>query len=425
MKTAILVGVNTNGHGKDYKQIDNFEYSMQEMERLIEACDMKLEAVMEQNMVHPDAATYIGSGKLDELSQLSENMQVDYIIFADNLSPAQLKNIQRQISYSSVMDRTSLILEIFAIRAKTREARLQVEWANLQYMLPRLVGMRESLGRQGGGSGSISNKGQGETQLELDRRHIEKRIVELKRDLEAIERDRDIQRRKRDKSGIPRVALVGYTNAGKSTLMNACVEFSGSSEEKQVFEKNMLFATLDTTVRKIETGNNKDFILSDTVGFVDNLPHNLIKAFRSTLDEVRFADLILIVADYNDEHFAEHIKITESTLVELGADRIPRIYVYNKADLKVSKLPIVESDRIYMSAFFRTGLKELMELILNEVYAGNEILEMCVPYNRGDIINILNDKSNILAQEYREDGVYIKADCTKAIAGYIRKHIIE
>lgn len=421
--TAILVGVNSSGASREYKRIENFEYSMQEMERLVEACDMEILAIMEQNLLHPDASTYIGSGKLSELSELSENLQADYIIFADNLSPAQLKNIQRRIEYSSVMDRTSLILEIFAKRAQTREARLQVEWANLQYMLPRLTGMRESLGRQGGGSGSVSNKGQGETQLELDRRHIEKRIVELKRDLDAIERDRDIQRRKRDKSGIPRVALVGYTNAGKSTLMNACVEYSGAAEEKQVFEKNMLFATLDTTVRKIETGNNKNFILSDTVGFVDNLPHNLIKAFRSTLDEVRYADLILLVMDYNDEHCTEHMRITEDTLRELGAAEIPRIYVYNKSDLKMNRLPVVETDRIYMSAFFRTGLTELFELIIKQVYSENEILELTVPYERGDIINVLNEKAAIISQEYKEDGVYIKADCTKAVAGYIRKQL--
>ena len=317
------------------------------------------------------------------------------------------------------MDRTSLILEIFSRRAKTREARLQVESARLQYMLPRLVGMRDSLGRQAGASGSLSNKGSGEKQIELDRRKIERRISELGRELDAIEHDRDIQRRKRSKSALPLAALVGYTNAGKSTLMNrlltTCADTAGGSvkEEKMVMEKDMLFATLDTTVRKIEPGNRKDFLLSDTVGFVSRLPHGLIKAFRSTLDEVRYADLLLNVVDASDERFREQMRVTEETLRELGAEKIPCIHVMNKADkiMDPGELPKIDGNRIYLSAKQGYGIPALLSLIEEKLYAGNREGVFLIPYSRGELVSYLNENASVHTCEYLPEGVKIAASC--------------
>ena len=330
MDKAILVAV-------DDSNIVDFEYKIDELKQLMNACNMEVCATSIQRLNRINSATYIGSGKLEEINVLVDMYNIDYVVFMSDLSPAQLKNIVDIID-CVVLDRTNLILKIFESRAGSREAKLQVEAANLQYMLPRLIGMRKSLGRQGGTSGSMSNRGQGEKQLELDRRHIEKRISELNKELQSIEHDRNIQRRARLKSNIPSVALVGYTNAGKSSLMNCLLRRAELPEEKIVFEKDMLFATLDTSVRKIDTGDNKGFILSDTVGFVSDLPHTLIKAFRTTLSEAAMADLLLIILDSSDTHVVEQREITEKTLKEINCNEVPRLYVYNKCDL--SNLPV-------------------------------------------------------------------------------------
>ena len=244
LQRAILVGVCLDSDNSDYL------HAMEELRELAKACEMEVVAIIEQNMASPNPATYVGSGKVQEIAETVNQLEADYVIFEDTLSPSQLKNVQKEIN-ASVMDRTNLILEIFSRRAKTREARLQVESANLQYILPRLVGMRESLGRQGGASGSMSNKGSGEKQIELDRRRIEKRISELRRELEAIEHDRQVKRGKRMQSAVPQVSLVGYTNAGKSTLLNRMLGRYVGKEEKKVMEKDMRFVTLDTKVRRI------------------------------------------------------------------------------------------------------------------------------------------------------------------------------
>ena len=408
---ALLVGLRL-GNDRD------FDNSMEELGSLAEACGMEVAARMEQSLPSPTPAYYIGSGKVAEIQETVELLDIDYVIFEDALSPSQLKNLQKEIE-ASVMDRTSLIMEIFSRRAKTREARLQVESARLQYMLPRLVGMRDSLGRQAGASGSLSNKGSGEKQIELDRRKIERRISELGRELDAIEHDRDIQRRKRSKSALPLAALVGYTNAGKSTLMNrlltTCADTAGGSvkEEKMVMEKDMLFATLDTTVRKIEPGNRKDFLLSDTVGFVSRLPHGLIKAFRSTLDEVRYADLLLNVVDASDERFREQMRVTEETLRELGAEKIPCIHVMNKADkfMDPGELPKIDGNRIYLSAKQGYGISALLSLIEEKLYAGNREGVFLIPYSRGELVSYLNENASVRTCEYLPEGVKIAASC--------------
>ena len=356
---VILAGLELDKENKD------FEHSMEEMLSLIDACDMEVVDVVRQKLPHPEAGTYLGKGKVDELKESAEQTSADCCIFEGNLSPAQLKNLQNMTGIE-VWDRTRLILEIFSRRAKTREARLQVESAYLQYMLPRLSGMWQHLGRQGGGSGSRSNRGIGETQLELDRRQINTRLAELSRELETIKRTRDVQRAGRKKSPLPSVALVGYTNAGKSTILNELVEYSGSEDSKKVLQKDMLFATLDTSIRRIHHEGNKDFLLSDTVGFIENLPHTLIKAFRSTLEEAVHADLIAVVLDVSDPYYRQHRKVTEETLRDLEAHTIPRIYVMNKADLVddvCDSLPKIRDDEIWISAKKKIGLSELMELM--------------------------------------------------------------
>ncbi len=353
---ALLLGINLHD-GEDFAR------SMQELAYLAEACGMQTVGEVVQNLSKPYQALYMGKGKLLEVKDYLEEGLVDVLIFDRSLTPTQLRNLQNLLDYP-ILDRTTLILEIFAVRAKTREAKLQVESARLQYVLPRLVGMHKALSRQGGGSG-LANKGAGEKKLELDRRRIEKRMGELEKELKKIERERITQQKRRQKSQIPRVALVGYTNAGKSTLMNGMLDKYTRDNSKKVLEKDMLFATLDTTVRRIQTSPGREFLLSDTVGFIHQLPTGLVKAFRSTLEEAKEADLLLHVLDYSDEAFLEQKKVTEETLKELGAGDIPVIYVYNKADrcMETEAIPSIRGERIYLSAKTGRGIPELVELI--------------------------------------------------------------
>jgi GTP-binding protein HflX len=408
--------------GLELDSDEDFEHSMEEMLSLINACNMEVVDVVRQKLPHPEAGTYLGKGKANELKEAVLQTGAAYCIFEGNLSPAQLKNLQN-ITGIEVWDRTRLILEIFSRRARTREARLQVESAYLQYMLPRLSGMWQHLGRQAGASGSMSNRGIGETQLELDRRHINTRIAELSRELETIKRTHDVQRAGRLKSTLPSVALVGYTNAGKSTLLNKLVEYSGSNEDKKVLQKDMLFATLDTSIRRIHTEGNKDFLLSDTVGFIEDLPHTLIKAFRSTLEEAVHADLIIIVLDVSDDYYRLHKKVTEDTLKELEAHTIPRIYVMNKADLLpevIGDLPKIKQDEIWISAEKGKGLEELLDMILAKVYAGSETLTILLPFARGDLLNLLHQRAHILSEEYLPDGTLLKVNCPADLLDRIR-----
>lgn len=293
MERVLLVGANLND-GEDYLT------SLEELGALAGACDMEVAGVTSQTLETVHKAFYIGTGKVDEVRLLSRELDVDVIIFDNSLSPMQMRNLQERLE-KPILDRSALILDIFAKRARSREAKLQVEVARLQYMLPRLVGLHAALSRQGGASGSMSNRGAGETKLELDRRVLEKRLSELRRELKEVGNERETQRKRRVKSGLPRVALVGYTNAGKSTLLNAMIDLFGPDEgegaEKHVMEKDMLFATLDTTVRKIAPPEHHAFLLSDTVGFIHKLPHNLVEAFQSTLEEAKEADLLLQVVD--------------------------------------------------------------------------------------------------------------------------------
>lgn len=408
---ALLVGLDT---GED----EDFDRSMEELSELAKACHMTVAGIVTQNMAVVNKAYYIGTGKVQEVKEYANTLEADIVIFDNSLTPSQLRNLQKELE-KPVLDRTTLILDIFSTRAKTREAKLQVETARLQYLLSRLVGMHEALTRQGGASGSMSSKGAGEKKLELDRRKIEKRLTELRRELEEVSKERETQSKRRMSSRIPKVSLVGYTNAGKSTLMNAMVDRYLKDEEKKVLEKDMLFATLDTTVRSISTGNNRDFLLSDTVGFIHKLPHGLVKAFRSTLEEVRNADLLLYVVDYSDENYKQQIKVTEETLMEIGAMNIPVIYVFNKADMcGLETLPkIVGDNKIYMSAKSGKGLEELVDLIIKAVYADYTRAEFLIPYDKGQIVSYFMEKAEVIATEYEENGIHLIVNCHRADIG--------
>lgn len=423
MENALIVGVNINNGKNNYAQ---FELAMDEMASLAQACNMQVVGRIEQNLDQVNTATYIGHGKVQEVREMAMATEADIILFDNGLSPIQLRNLQRELDYP-VMDRTTLILEIFSTRAKTREAKLQVEVARLQYMLPRLVGLNDALSRQGGASGAMSNKGAGEKKLELDRRRLEQRLTAMRRELESISEERKTQRKKRSESGITRVSLVGYTNAGKSTIMNTLLTKYVDDEEKKVLEQDMLFATLDTTVRRIAPMNRNSFLLSDTVGFISNLPHNLIKAFRSTLEEVKEADLLLHVVDYSDANYVEHIKVTQDTLKELGAEKIPMIYVYNKADLAddYDGVKIYGNEKIYMSAKSDTDIEALLDIIESKLSGGYQECKLLIPYNRGDIVSFLNDNAVIYTTEYNENGVYLKSKLKKEYVGKYEEFIIK
>lgn len=395
-KKALLVGVNVDDEFYFFK-------SMTELEELVKACNMVSVGSVVQNLNKINSAFYVGEGKLIEIQEKIKEYNPDIVVFNNELSASQLKNIESKLNVP-VLDRTSIILEIFAIRAKTNEAKMQVEIAKLKYMLPRLVGLHLSLGRQGSGSG-LSNKGCGEKQIELDKRKIEERINKLNKELKEISTRRGIQSRKRKESKIPLVSLVGYTNAGKSTLLNTFIDIFSNDESKKVYEENMLFATLQTSVRKIKLKDNKEFLLSDTVGFIRELPHSLIKAFRTTLDEVKNADLLLHVVDFSDDDFEENIRITNETLKAIAADNIPVIYVYNKAELKQKNIPIVKGNEIYISAKEKIGIDELLELICDNIFSSYINCKMKIPYKDGSILSYLKNNYNISNLDYTQNAI--------------------
>ncbi|EEL60472.1 GTPase HflX [Bacillus toyonensis] len=399
---AVLVGVNLGNE-------DDFVYSMEELTNLAEACDVEVIGQVTQNLQRVNPSHYIGKGKIEEVAAYVNEVEANMVIFNDELSPSQIRNLEEDLD-CKVIDRTILILDIFAQRAKTKEAQLQVEVAHLQYMMPRLIGLRESLGRQSGGVGT-KNKGVGEKKLELDRRKIEEQISVLNKDLEALVAQRQTQRKQRKKNEVPVVALVGYTNAGKSTTMNAMLEIYNGTEEKQVFEKDMLFATLETSVRNIDLPDNKSFLLTDTVGFVSKLPHHLVKAFRSTLEEVAEADLLIHVVDYANPNYEQLIDITNETLKKIGVENIPTIYAYNKSDMIDVEIPKVQEDRVYLSAKKHVGIEELVEMIRSYIYKEYTKCEMLIPYDQGQVVSYFNNHAHVLSTSYENEGTKIELEC--------------
>ena len=415
-KKAIIVGIKINNQ-KD------FDYMMDELENLVYANNINVSERLVQNLDKIHAGHYLGSGKIEELKKIIAETNVDMVIFNDELSPYQIRNLEEFLDIE-VIDRTQLILDIFYKRAKTKEAKLQVEIARLQYELPRMRTSRdEKLDQQSGASGT-SNRGAGETKLEINYRTIKHRIQLLNKELENVIKERDIQRKQRKKNQISVVSLVGYTNAGKSTIMNKFVNKFNKGESKEVFEKDMLFATLETSVRNITLPDRKKFLLTDTVGFVSNLPHHLIKAFRSTLEEVREADLLIHVVDYSSIHYKNMMQTTDSTLAEVGVKDIPVIYVYNKADLTEKEIPADDGDSIYISAKNDIGLDLLLEKIYDKIFQDYEKAVFLIPYNKGEIVSHFNENASVLDIKHEENGTKITAECRKSDIEKYKNYII-
>ena len=401
-KKAFLAGVNVNE--------PNFEHYMTELDELAQANNFEVVGQASQNAENIVAGTYFGKGKVNEIKHLAQGLGAKILIINDELTPTQIRNLE-SMTKLKVLDRTELILEIFSNRAKTRQAKLQVQLARLQYELPRLHPSENNLDQQRGSSGSsggFANRGAGETKLELNRRTIGKQISAIKKELKEITKQEEIKSIRRNHSSLPKVALVGYTNAGKSTTMNNLLAtFTENFEKKQVFEKNMLFATLDTSVRRIDLSDESSFILSDTVGFISKLPHNLIESFKATLQEAKDADLLVNVVDSSDPNMVQMINTTKKVLSELGITNIPMITAYNKADLTSRNYPQIEGDDILYSAKDTNSIKLLTDLITKRIFANYEKIELVLPLNAGKEISYLHDHGQVSVENYQDDGIHV------------------
>ena len=415
---AILVAVNSKN---DNYEVEN---SMNELESLVESANGVVVGKMIQKLDKINTSTFIGKGKVIELAEFVENLEVDTVVFDDELSGIQIRNLEDQIG-TKVIDRTILIMDIFAARANSKEGRLQVELAQLQYRLPRLVGFGKSLSRLGGG---IGTRGPGEKQIETDRRHIRRRIDDLKKDLADIQKTRTLHRKKRKKSGIPIVALVGYTNVGKSAIMNYMIENFGK-EEKKVEEADMLFATLDAKHRLIELNNNKQFILVDTVGFVSKLSHNLVDAFKGTLQEAEYADLIVKVEDISHERTDFQREILNNVLDDLKLSEKKSVFVYNKIDKIDSELKnagIFEqnnNDKVFVSAKTGLNMDKLTDAIVQKIFEDEKELKLILPFDKGDLASNLCDNANVLEIVYKDDGIHMIARLNKREQDLVKDYV--
>ena len=392
------------------------EESMEELEALVETAGGETAASVLQNRASPDPRTFIGEGKVEEIKALVKTEGATSVIFDNDLSPSQLRVLTEELGVQ-VLDRSALILDIFAQRARTREGRLQVELAQYQYLLPRLTGMWTHLERQAGtsGKGPIGSKGPGETQLETDRRHIHRKIDKLKEELEEVRRIRGTQRQRRTKNEIPVVAIVGYTNAGKSALLNALTGADIPANDR-------LFDTLDTTTRLLAVSDTLDVVISDTVGFIRKLPHQLVDAFKATLEELEYADLLLHVIDISNPEWQEQARIVDSLIRELGAETTPCLRVYNKSDLYWGDVRPRGEDAVNISAKTREGLDELLKAIDRELDKGTRHVTLHLPYDKGNLLDILYRESRVESVEYGET-IDIQAVCNPRAIGMVKPYI--
>lgn len=405
---ALIVGVDT-GKG-DWPMSD----SLDELERLVATADGVVVGRETQKLDAPSPKTFVGSGKAKEIAAAVRRLDVDVVVFDDELSPSQQSNLERTFGEPvKVIDRTALILDIFGRHAKTREGRLQAQLAQLQYLLPRLRGMWSHLMGEQTRGGIGSRFGQGESQLEVDRRLIRDRISALKRELVKLETRRETQSKARWESGIWRVALAGYTNAGKSTLLNALTD-SG------VYAKDELFATLDPTTRSIDLAEGRKITLTDTVGFIQKLPTSLIESFKSTLAEVKAADLVLEVVDASDSNWEKKRDAVNEILDQIGAKDIPRVLVFNKCDLlgpdDLSSLRAYHSDAVFVSAEEETGLAALLHRIAEEASAGDTTLTALIPYEKGILMKMVHERCQVIREQYQGGGLLVTARVSARMA---------
>lgn len=410
---AILVGIAENTSA-----LDSLSRSLDELTRLLETAGGSAFARVVQVKDRPDARTYIGSGKVREIKDLAANHEIGLVIFDVELTPSQIQNLEEDIGEVTVIDRTMLILDIFALHAGSGEGKLQVELAQLRYTAPRLTGKGSELSRLGGG---IGTRGPGESQLERDRRHMKQRIHALEEQIAEMEKNRSVMRAARDRSGIPKIAIVGYTNAGKSTLLNRLTDAGVLAEDK-------LFATLDPTTRRLELPESESVLLTDTVGFIRKLPHHLVKAFKSTLEEAVHADILMIVADATDDECDEHLDVTLGLLDELGASGKPTVLVYNKSDLPNARARKEYRDMsavISCSAATGEGIDDLFSALLAIIRAGKRELTLVFPYTAQSKVSALYDAAEVLSVEYENDGIRIRAILDAQAQGAYRAFVQE
>lgn len=411
---AIVVGIEVYSRKSDV----SLEDSLAELKELSHAAGIETVYTISQKKNRIESGTYLGSGKIGEIKALAARFGADILLVDDELSGIQIRNLEAELDME-IIDRTSLILDIFANRAKSKEGKLQVELARMRYEKPRIVGGSTQLSKQAGGIGS---RGLGEKKLELDRRTIDKKIKDVERSIEALKKQREVQKNKRKKSLLQTVALIGYTNAGKSTLMNTFLRINNPIKSKHESPvADMLFATLDPFHRKVKLKNNLEFILTDTVGFVSKLPHTLVDAFMSTLEEVRDADLLLYVVDISNDEYEHQLKVTKNVVKELGAQDIPYLIVQNKKDrLDPEKLlegcDLLETS-VPISALSGDGIDELIEEIEKKIMKDYEITDLVIPFEEGSMLNYILENTKVIEHEYLDDGLHVKA--------YLNKHDIK
>lgn len=395
-KSAILVGVK-------FPSFHDFDQAFEELDNLALACDYYVVRKVTQTLSAQTNDYFVGSGKAEEIQAIVEETGAKTIIFDGELTPVHIRNLETKID-AEIVDRTMLILQIFETRAKSKEAKLQVALAKAQYMLPRLIDNTVRRGRIKAGKGS---KGKGEQQLELDKRRLRNQISRYRRELKAIVEARRTQRTKRDRDALFHVAIVGYTNAGKSALMNQFMTLSHRHEKKKVFEKDMLFATLQTSTRRVQLHPMIQFLVTDTVGFIRRLPHHLIEAFKSTLEEVSEADLILHVVDISDPHYSDQIEIVDDILTQLNTDHIAKLYVLNKIDIIRKPQGFIPFHHVKISALKGIGMPQLILKITEQLMEDYHPVNLSIPYDQAHILDQLKKDGIILETEYGEDVIRV------------------
>ena len=413
IERAVLAGLNAGCMDISERSTD---ISMEELAALVETAGGETVGMMIQNRATPDPRSFIGDGKVAELKEFIAANDIDLAVFDNELSPSQMRVLGEELGVK-VLDRSGLILDIFAQRAQTREGQLQVELAQYKYLLPRLTGMWTHLVRQtaSGGSSPIGTRGPGETQLETDRRHIRRKIQKLEEELAQVRKVRSTQRRQREKNAVPVVALVGYTNAGKSTLLNCLTD-------SDIPANNRLFDTLDTTTRKLRIDDFTEVLLSDTVGFIRKLPHHLIEAFKATLEELSYADVLLHVIDISNPDWEEQAKVVDGLINQLGANETPCIRVFNKCDAYMGILPHGE-DVVCLSARSGEGVTELVQLLSKILDKGSHHVTLKIPYDKGTVVDLINREASIVKLEYTDEGIEAEVIVPPSVFGKVKQFI--